>query len=206
MPSVTRTKIDSDPNYHGSCVLSKAAGNIHGVSPDTSHLVIIKTSQALADNELAFFTALEDIYRYRRESQSVILYARTSMETYQPSSPLPSLWGAIKDDIKELLDAGVPIVTTAGPLDGPQQAPVNTVPALWAAELPLIIVGATDVSGREYKRQQNLSGAGPYDDIIYAPGEVRCAGPGDREVARRGTSSAAGMVSLRIHQGYARVP
>ena len=133
MPSVTETKTDSDPDYHGSCVLSKAAGNIHGVSPDTSHLVIIKTSQTLADNLFAFVKALEDILRNDRGSQSVILYPRTSIKTYQPSSPLPSFWRAIKEDITDLLDAGVPIVTTAGPIVGAPRAPVNTVPALWAA-------------------------------------------------------------------------
>ena len=62
-------------------------------------------------------------------------------------------------------------------------------------QLPLIIVGATDVSGIKYIRQQSLPKAPPYADTIYAPGQVRCAGRGDREVTRTGTTSAAGMVS-----------
>ena len=200
MPSVKASKTadesDSDPDYHGSCVLSKATGNVHGVSPNTQNLVIIKTTQNLADNQLAFLTALEDITRNRRQSQSVILYARTSMETYRPGSRLPFLWAAIKDDIADILNQGVAIVTTAGQLDGPPRTPVNTIPALWALELPLIIVGASDVSGIEYARQQFLPGAPQGLEIVYAPGQdIRCAGQGGKEMTRRGTSSAAGMVS-----------
>ncbi|KAL8942190.1 MAG: hypothetical protein Q9216_001798 [Gyalolechia sp. 2 TL-2023] len=190
-PGVSQTKDDNDAIYHGSCVASKAAGWIHGVSKN-SRLVVVKTSHSMADNEWAFAAAYDDIVRKGRVHSSVVLYARSSQVTYTLSSMLPEHWAGIRDLLFEMIDRDIMVVTSAGN-EGVTNQYANTIPAIWGDVVPLFVVGAVTLVGQISSMSQRLSGVG---SNIWAPGEkVKCASGLSGEQTVTGTSASAGMVA-----------
>lgn len=114
---MARTKVDDDPKKHGSCVASKAAGSIYGVSK-YSGLVIVKASNNLLDIEYAFGLAYDDIVAQGRQESSVILFAKSSIETYDPFHPdwlsLPPEWVSIRELLELLSSKGINVVVSTG--------------------------------------------------------------------------------------------
>lgn len=174
---------------------SKAVGMVHGVSKQSTP-VVIKTSHSMADNEWAFASAYDHILRNNRQDVSVILYARSSVETYTLDSQLPEHWDGIKELMFKLLEKKIKIVKSAGN-EGAVSPHVNTVPAIWAKIMPLFLVGGVTLTGAKSPLTQTISAEGV--TMLWAPGEqVECANglnpAGQKTVS--GTSAAAGMVIL----------
>ena len=106
-PNVRRTESDDDPQGHGSCVASKAAGWKTGVSKN-SRLVVMKSSHSLQDITFAFFTAFEDIMAKSREKKAVVLYPRTSLRTFVDDSHLRPEWDFLSTIILDMRYPGIP--------------------------------------------------------------------------------------------------
>lgn len=190
-PQTTWNRRDNDPKEHGSCVASKAAGFINGVSKN-SRLVIVKASHTMADTEWALAQIFDDIVKKGRQEKAVILYARSSTEEYSRESTLPVYWDSVRDLMHRLFGLGVHIVTSAGN-DGQRSMVLDTVPAMWNEILPFIVVGAVTSRGGAARFSQGM-----WLDrgLVHAPGvNVRCAGGGNMQLFD-GTSAAAGMVNL----------
>lgn len=186
-PGVDRQEYDDDPRRHGSCVASKAAGTINGVSK-YSRLVVVKASLDLADTELAFRLAYDDIVSKRRQKKSVVLFPRSSLESYSPGVTLPEKWDSIMDIMQLLFEQGVEIVVPADN-HGTSRFALDTVPAIWASGMPLIVVGATTIYGDYADFTQGRD----FISTVWAPGvDIQCAGA-ISNVA--GTSVAAGLVT-----------
>ncbi|KAL6719490.1 hypothetical protein ACLMJK_003730 [Lecanora helva] len=196
-PWARKTKTDEDPDWHGSCVSSLAAGLEHGVSKE-SKILMFKSSQRLGDILWAFSTIRDTFKSGSREGQkgSVILFtasARSSSET------LP-YWIRIKDIIQELFQAGAIVVVPAGNyVEGKAQSrQIDTIPALWSNEtFPLVVVGAVN-----HLRWRAPFSQEPKGVTVYAPGEnVRCAHHDPSwydlhlDAGVSGTSYAAAMVA-----------
>lgn len=190
---MSQTKVDDDPIYHGSCVASKAAGLLHGVSKN-SRLVIVKASHLLADNEWAFAVAYDDILQKGRLHKSVVLYARSSQVQYVHPSDLPPYWAGVKDLLSDMIKDDIFIVTSAGN-EGKDSVYAENVPAIWGnTMMPLIVVGAVSVIGEIASISQRLDNE---KMTVWAPGEkVKCATGIAGEQTVTGTSASAGMVGL----------
>lgn len=188
-PEVQRSRRDSDRMEHGSCVASKAAGFVNGVSKN-SRLVIVKASHTIADTEWAFAEIYDDIVAKGRQRNSVILYARSSTEVYGGGPALPVYWDSVRDLMWGLFNLSVHIVTSAGN-DGQRSKTLDSIPAMWHEILPFIVVGAVTTNGEVPGWSQGM-----FLDkgLVHAPGvNVRCAG-GMKMQYIDGTSVAAGMV------------
>lgn len=203
-PEVPRTMVDDNARKHGSCVASKAAGTINGVSK-RSRLVSVKMSNDLLTVEYAFGLAYDDIVAKGRERHAVILFPHSSVKQYEDKSFdfVPSEWRGIHDIMDTMMLRGINVVVSAG--NGGREHPViNTLPALWYRSFgygggeELIVVGATTIHGdyADFTQGPRHTYRTSRDGVVWAPGvNIRCARtPGLVE----GTSSAAGMVMLRV--------
>ncbi len=186
---------------HGSCVASKAAGWINGVSKN-SVLVMLKASMDMADTNWAFAKALDDILVKSRQGKAVVVYPRSSTETPFSDSAVPPAWLSVKQLIQDLMDNDVVVVTCAGD-DGTSKIPPWKFPALWSEDnYPLIVAGAVGADGGYTAISQ---GRNVPNRVVWAPGEsVLCAtGKPSRSPPftriGRGSSFSAGMVTRRLH-------
>ena len=139
-PGVRPTETDDDPNGHGSCIASKAVGLVHGVSK-SSKIVMIKASLTDLDTELAFATVYDDIVGKDRQYSSVVLYARSTMESYSFQTPLPPFWAKIREILVLLKTQRVKVVTSSGN-DGLSNPSIDKLPALWSRDGLVYVVGA----------------------------------------------------------------
>lgn len=190
---VRLTETDDDPEHHGSCMASKAAGARFGVSKE-SRLIILKAAQKASNIRWAFYTARDDIMANNRQGQSVVLFAKSDPvkgETY--TGP----WTGIRSYMQQLFDMDVVVVTSAGnkgTRSGRQQ--IDTVPQLWESpDFPLVVAGAVYNTGLLVPSSQ-----GPNHVTAWAPGyNVGCVvGP---STAASGTSTSAAAVSQSQWQG-----
>lgn len=191
-PEVTQTQTDDDPLDHGSCVASKAAGLIHGVSKSSS-IIVIKTSHTLLDTEFAFAKVYEDIVRKNRQTSSVILFARGSIKGGYDSdfyARLPPVWNNIRSILVALKRQRVKVVTSSGN-DGRSARYIDKLPALWVSLDLLYAVGATTRFGKKSPTSQ----ISRTSDMLWAPGDpFTCAGGPKGEQTYVGTSGASGLV------------
>ena len=187
-----------DSGGHGTCVASKAAGWYNGISKN-SKLVMMKASLKMADNTWAFAAALDDILEEGRSGKAVVVYPRSSIETYsRGSSELPADWSSIREIIQDLLAADVVVVTCAGNEATRRSSALDKVPAVWASkDFPLIVAGSVTNIGEVAKFSQ---GAETPNEVVWAPGyNVECAGASTQNQKRWGTSFSAGMVISPFH-------
>ena len=190
-----KSQSDDDKISHGSCVASKAAGFVNGVSKN-SRIVMMKASLKLADDNWAFSAALDDIILKGRQGRAVVVYPRTSKHTFSRIAvppELPDNWFSIKNLMNELFENDTPVVTGAGNNASRSLSP-DTVPAVWdraSRQFPLIAVGSMDTIGIRTSWTQNMHGS-----AVWAPGIVQCAGgPSSADnVIAKGTSFSAAMV------------
>ena len=195
---VSSSTTDDSPAGHGSCAASKAAGWKTGVSKN-SQLVVIKSSLTLADVNFAFAAALDDIIEKDRQGQAVVVYPRTSIQTFAAGSVLPRNWKSINELIQDLFAQDVVVVTGAGN-NAARSSALDTLPAMWglAEDFPLIVAGAVTTDGIIAPFSQ---GAATSSEIVWAPGNyIVCAnGPSSPGLAvGSGTSFAAAMVSTTV--------
>lgn len=181
------------PNWHGSCVASKAVGARNGVSKN-SKLIVIKASTMAGDLVYAFSKALDDIIANDRQKKSVVVFAAVSN-----SNVLAWSWSIVKASIKTLFDADATVVVPSGNFgDVPRSKPVSHFPAVWESpSFPLIVAGAVNNEGVEWSFSQ-----GPNHVTIWAPGEVSCAKQRSTSAFGRGTSFSTGMASTTWSKMY----
>ena len=193
-----QTKSDDDPQKHGSCVASKAAGWKTGVSKN-SRLVIMKSSHSLQDITFAFFAAFEDIMAKSRQKKAVVVYPRTSLRTFVDDSHLPPEWDFLSNIITNMRYPGIAVVTSAGN-NAARSKNLDTFPAVLTflrKHIPILVAGATTIRGElagfsQGQRQER-------SDIFWAPGnDIVCAdGSTDAGLKKiSGTSFSASMVSF----------
>lgn len=192
-----QTKSDDDPQKHGTCVASKAAGWKTGVSKN-SRLVIMKSSHSLQDITFAFFAAFEDIVAKSRQKKAVVVYPRTSLRTFVDDPHLPPEWDFFANIITDMRYPGIAVVTSAGN-NAARSKNVDTFPAVLTflrEHTPILVAGATtirgDLAGFSQGQRQGLL------DIFWAPGnDIVCAdGSTDAGLKKTsGTSFSAPMVS-----------
>ena len=191
-----KSRKDTHPGGHGTCVASKAVGSINGVSK-ASHLVPVKIAYNSESLSEAFEKILDDVHIHRRGGAAVIVCSVGSRsEKNIPSESFAVLYGTM-----ELLSGEFNILvvfSTGNHAD--RQLRVGTYPAIEA--IPLvgqITVGSTTYHGvRSTFSQANLL-------TLWAPGKnVACAGlQGEGQtVVKTGTSFAAPAVSFTVCLTY----
>lgn len=189
-------RTDDDDDSHGSCVASKAAGVINGVSK-RSHLVMLKIDDRASNVIWSFNTAYDDIVAKGRQGRAVIAYPNTSRNPSPPRFP-PSPWSFAYAAMRDLFAIDVPVVVPSGNFAlEPGRSQVDTLPATLertdSPPFPLIVAGAVDNYGTRAGFSQ-----GPNHVTTWAPGlEVRCAAKGSQRgvQALSGTSFSVGTVS-----------
>lgn len=189
-------RTDDDDDSHGSCVASKAAGVINGVSK-RSHLVMLKIDNRALNVIWSFNTALNDIMAKKRQGKAVIAYPNTSTAQSPPGFP-PYPWSYAYSYMRDLFANDVAIVVPSGNFALKQgRSLVDTLPATMEKTtdppFPLIVAGSVNNLGERAEFSQ-----GPNHVTTWAPGEkVRCAAKGNprglQEIS--GTSFSVGNVS-----------
>lgn len=110
--SILRIEKDDDKHGHGSCVASKAAGKLTGVSKN-SRLVIMKASNWMYDELSAFVAVLHDVTQKRRGGRSVVVYSRSSHPVrYSPDTPwedLSEAWQSVRISMEAIAGEMVPV-------------------------------------------------------------------------------------------------
>ena len=195
---------DSDKDGHGSCVASKAAGRITGVSKN-SRLVIMKSSHWMYDELSAWENILNDIIQKGRGGRSVVVYARSTYPTrYSRTAPLvslPSEWQQIRLLMEAIVKLDVSIVVSAGN-HRTETSGLDTLPSAWLGQFPLVVVGAVTLTGAYTSWTQGIvQSTGADNQVFWAPGDdIECAnGPTEPGLRyQSGTSFAAGMVGARV--------
>lgn len=203
-PGVQQIKTDDSvdkhgkPNYHGTCVASKAAGWYSGVSK-YSQLVIMKYKLDVYKDTLTFFQVRADVMDKHRQGKAVVVYPRTSKEVYPtPIHAWETAWKIVRLMMEDLFRENVTIIASAGNEASVHGYNLNTLPAAWAdgsLGFPLITAGA--VTDRGQSASFSKGRQGPSHDLItfWAPGEnIRCAGEGGSVLASD-TSFSAPMVN-----------
>lgn len=192
IPKNVRT--DDDPHSHGSCVASKAAGVVNGVSKK-SHLVILKIDNTAPNVIWGFNTALDDIVARKRQGRAVIAYPNVAIGPTPPGLP-PYPWNYAHSYLQDLFRNDVPVVVPSGNFASARGRPVDTLPATMERatdpEFPLIVTGSVNNDGALADFSQ-----GPNHVTIWSPGvDIRCAAKGSprgvQEVS--GTSFSTGTV------------
>ena len=191
----------ADPTGLGTCIASKALGEINGVSKN-SYLVPVKTQMNAASISAALIKVVDDIEFNRRVGVSVVTLALASIKTYRSidiSIEDQEPWRTILGKLRELNELGVPVVVGAGDDGGETTASLrsNTLPQIWGSISDITIVSAVTLKGVRSAWTQYLPRPSRMVPRIYAPGEdIICAGLGTRNTVKvRGTAYAAAMVS-----------
>ncbi|KAI9756054.1 MAG: deoxyhypusine hydroxylase [Chaenotheca gracillima] len=181
----------TDQTGHGSCVLSKAAGNEFGVAK-RANTVIVKVPWATGNIDVSNADILNGL--------SLILGDVLAKKSKR--NILVISWRVLSDDISvedledfraifaALVNNGVVITIAAGNEADKGSPEVNSFPAVFADEFPIIVVGATKRDGTtaEFSQGGDLV-------TIGAPGKfVECARGLYGSVIASGTSYAAPIV------------
>ena len=184
-----QNEIDESGDYHGTCVASKAAGRINGVTR-ANQIIMMKKTEYMSDTLWAWGEILRRVLQDPNHTMSVVVFPHVGI-----SNPLTARsWSQIKNYMRKLFAADVVIVGVAGN-DGAQGSPVvNTQPSVWEDDtFPMIVAGAVDNNGV----LQSFSQGGPHVNA-WAPGfQVDCAG--SPKAISSGTSFSAPMVCYPFH-------
>ncbi|KAI9755579.1 MAG: hypothetical protein M4579_004227 [Chaenotheca gracillima] len=181
----------SDEFNHGTCTLSKAAGSIYGVAKMATVVIVkLEWQPQLLGSAIDILTGLNMIANDIHPSSRFKAVVNLSVAVTYPMTP------RITEHMGKLMEAmrnrwGIVFVTGVGDQEPghPDEAP--PFPTSLAPEIPIIIVGASDVNGN----RAPFSLMSPRI-TVYAPGDqIECAsGPSGVQI-RSGTSFAAAMVS-----------
>ena len=186
-PGASNSRVDESQAWHGTCIVSKAMGLIHGVYKSPRTGIMLKSSGTIFDTLWAFSFA-RDLSR-EGPSRTVIVF--TSASSSAPPGEVSYCLARIKQMIQEIFDGDGTVVVPAGNYGRrPGRFNVDTIPAIWSsASFPLIVVGAVDNLGvpAAFSQGGSLVSA-------HTPG-VNLACPYDTQFFFSGTSFATPMVS-----------
>lgn len=186
-------RADDDPISHGSCIASKAAGVINGVSK-RSHIVLLKINDSAINVIWAFNNALEHIVNNSRQGRAVVAYPNTARSPSPAGFPRRP-WSHAHGFMRDLIRNDVVVVVPSGNYAEQRgRASVDTLLAtLESPEFPLIVAGAVDNHGGFAPFSQ-----GPNHVTTWASGvRVRCAKKGNSQGSQvlSGTSFSTATVS-----------
>lgn len=192
-------RIERDENRwgHGSCVASKAAGRMTGVSK-RSRLVIMKSDNYIKNELSAFESVLKDVMEKKRQRRAVVLYARSShpkrfiLDDVERSN-IPLSWYTINILMTALGRQNVGVVVGAGN-NVSLSTSMDTLPGMWLYKKlnSLIVVGSVTNGGDLAEFSQGVG-----EDILWAPGDQIICASGPTASGTRsdsGTSLSAAMV------------
>lgn len=194
---------DSDPGGHGSCVLSLAAGDKYGPVKELKAVVVkVGTSGTdwysniryitISDFLDGLQTISDDLYNRRKKNENVKGYTVINVSLAFAERYDNVNVRIMKHMLEKLIyDYQVVIVVSGGNYlsQYPRSKTINRFPALFAPDLPLIVVGGIDITqGRLHRK----SLPGPQITIL-APFQAVCAGPTAEEATQtaEGTSVSA---------------
>ncbi|KAL6716097.1 hypothetical protein ACLMJK_005663 [Lecanora helva] len=180
-PDAKTDKTDDDPDYHGSCVASKAMGFKNGVSK-SSRLVIVKATTVIHDVSWAFSQIAKDIRDKNRQDKAAVVLPMTSKQSFL-NNPRQWIWEwrAMLMNVHDLIEEQAFVVVAAGNFAS-RSKEIDTLPALFTSVASyhfFYVVSAVSMSGFPLSDTQRDV------DAIWAPGEVTCAG-------RKGSQSESG--------------
>lgn len=176
---------------HSTATASKAAGQKYGTAKFAKLVVVKMRSLDLVEGANVFEFIWNDIQSKGRQQKSVVSMSIGSPDPVDPNN-LSKLRQKQKNFIKVLLDNNVPVVLSSGndarkeDKDGNKRTNIDLAPAIFEGpDFPLIVVGATDNTGRTASFSQ-----GGDHLTISAPGvNVRCQyRDNDDPYSRSGTS------------------
>lgn len=165
----------------------------------------MKASNYMYEELSAFENVLDDIISKGRGGRSVVVYARSSWpKRFHPALPLSSLptsWQLVRTLMESIVAQQVSVVVGAGN-DNRYSSAVDTLPATWLGQFPLVVVGAVTNSGNYADWTQGIVNTrDPNQATFWAPGDdIVCAdGPSAPGLKHEtGTSFAAPMVGTPI--------
>ena len=203
-PAINRrgqaTQSDDSDISHGSCVLSKAAGLINGVSKQ-AQVVVLKATGIDEDIIWAWANVLAHQIQHPTHPAVVIWAYNSKADAREDQTP----WRDIRPTMKSIFSNGGTIIVSSGnrPLTDRSRQAVDTFPALWSnGNFSLIVAGSVNDYGRESKFSQGRDHV-----TVWAPGEnVQCSKRGDFRRRHTGTSLSTGMVSQSKSCDANRVP
>ena len=102
------TRLDSDPDYHGLFVASKAAGAKFGVSKGT-RLIVPKSPDFVGDVSWAWYTVRDDILA-NPGRRAVTVDARGSKFAYTPEIESVRPWMNMRRDMQTMINDGDGVV------------------------------------------------------------------------------------------------
>ncbi|KAG8527815.1 uncharacterized protein KY384_007969 [Bacidia gigantensis] len=202
-PNAVQSQSDNDPDGHGTCVASLAAGKDSGVIKERRTLVVMKSTLSAADILDAFSKTLEDMVAKNRQKKTVVIFASGSdgsIEHMSPFTPDKFMWERVRLIVQDLIRYGAVIVTAAGN-GGHQRKFIDETPAVWSLwDYPKNekIISATAVNEDGEPADFAQIGNKPGEDrVFWAPGEnVQCASArskGSKPVD--GTSFSTGLIA-----------
>ncbi|WQF77344.1 Putative peptidase S8/S53 domain, peptidase S8, subtilisin, Ser-active [Colletotrichum destructivum] len=163
---VSVNKKDSDEDAdHGTCAASKIVGRTTGTAK-RSNLVVIRIDLNGGGVISGFKAAAADIFDKKLQGKAVV---STSIGL---TADEPDVVGWVRDEVKKLLLMDVPVVCASGNSGkAGEVVAVNTLPAILAKDLPLIVVG----SANRRLEKSRFSQQGRLVTTWAVGDEVRCA-------------------------------
>lgn len=190
---------------HGTCVLSAATGELCGPAKKMKAVVVKLGLDTIAPEGGsyisigcfldAFQKVADDLYDRMRNGEKVLGYTiiNLSSNLYRPEWERTNL-EKMETLLKKLIQQYQVIITVVSGNwhPGIQSLRIHEYPALFAPDIPLIVVGGVDVdTGTIHK--ETIVGA---QMTILAPFQVRCAGADYTDFqTRTGTSFSAPIVA-----------
>ncbi|KAK2005473.1 serine proteinase 2 [Colletotrichum eremochloae] len=201
--SVTRENIDvmddpelvDDDSFHGTCVVSKAVGNTIGVVR-RANLVTVRIDMTPGKFRFikAWETVRDDIEKKGLRGKAVVsssaVFTATKDREYREKTFLE-----LEKVLESIIKMDVPVVCGAGnSADKPNgSTEPNTLPAVLAERLPVIVVGSATVDGR----MSRFSQRGRLLTTWAVGEEIQCAERNTKNGLRttEGTSFAAPQIA-----------
>lgn len=184
--SITVSENPDDGRWHGTCVASKAVGKTTG-SAKRASLVVVHIDMNLFSMLKGYAEIAHDIIEGNLQGKAVL--SSSVAQKMPEASRTTSMFRRI---ITQIIKLDVPVICAAGN-DGAEVTEVNMYPGLFASELPVTVVGATDDTGyyADFTQRGSLVST-------YAVGEDILCADIDTTTALRtssGTSFAAPLVA-----------
>lgn len=198
---------DSSPIGHGTCMASILAGETFGVARGLSTLMAVKVGFDLSSMLDAFrlvFSRLETDWTLEEVQGYTVICFPYGFRELNEDQHLNTRFAVhrLMEGLIEIYDAVLVVSVGQDSVFTQKKAddypPINTFPALIAAELPIITVGAVRVNpgGADNGQRYPRSPGGPLL-AVSAPGKGECLG-GTASGTALATAYAAGLVAYLL--------
>ncbi|KAK6208523.1 hypothetical protein QIS74_12041 [Colletotrichum tabaci] len=162
-------KTETDPRGHGSCVASKATGQLFGTAKD-ANIVMVKIyhkEKGLSSTLSALVEISNDVYEKGIQGKAVVNLSIGKHLTKKQKSSVT----AYRLLLATLMTEDIVIVTASGNAREEGYDKLSDYPALFSRTSNLIVVGAVEDDGSRSPYSQGTA----KELTTSAPGEVTCA-------------------------------